>query len=1068
MTDRQPSEKEPPAGAENYVLGEEIAQGGMGVILEARDRKLSRTVAVKVLLPDSDMDEMMRRRFVREATVLARLEHPNIVPIHDIVWENGMPLFYTMKRVNGRTLHEILESLRRGASGPPQEFTLGRLLIVFRKVCDAVAFAHSRGILHRDLKPENIMVGEFGEVLVMDWGVAKLTRPSSEDGLPDDPESVVVSVQAMDRAFSRSGTLAGAVIGTPHFMSPEQARGEVASHDERSDIFSLGAILYAILTLDPPVSGTTMEEVLDQIAAARITPPTGTRPVEAVHGAKPRPSTVLPHCPGGRVPVALSAVAMKALALDKADRFQSVTELAGDIERYQSGFATRAEHAGLWTEFCLLVRRHKLPAALVGLLLAVSAGFLLKVMASERLALREKEAARQALVLSSLSLAEAELRSGNAPAVRAALEEVPEDLRDATWRYLLGESDTSRPLPDIGLKVIDDIAAHPVLPGVFAAAGEGKIVVFGLRDGRRLVEMPLDFSAPAGQPALELHVGFNATGDRLAVGSGSVGGIQIVDLSTRETIARWPSAQVLELAFDPSGSRLLGTFFVPGEAVMNNGVQEWTPNQTILRLLRTADGREVWQARDGFMYKAKFTEEPSALVAYSWDHQLHLMGSDSGEVIRVADTNFFDEFALQPGGKSFVAGNVLGTIKGYDLDGFRQRFEMQPHGSRISRVAFLPGGERFLTAAWLPDGRQSLQCWDAASGRLCHSLAGGSGAIRLSTIHPVSGEVVVVGRNEAKYWETGSLPPVRTFRSGGLHPSAVFWGSEDVLFAPGRDGTQTSADLQSIATDPPSVLWESLDPSLGQPVVSADGRRAAIGRYDSAGMVQVLERDGSGARKVASVEIPGIFDYVRISPSGDRVAMVVDRSSRLALASADGGQAGPELEADGIVRFNDVAWLKGGSRLVALVTSSSPRSTKGSKEMIVLWDAVTGRRLRSAPCHGISNVLCASPDGLLFAESGADRAVRVRDAESLAVELEFRAHNAPLTAMAWSRARPVLATSGEDLLIRLWDVTNGARIEEIHGPLSPPTVLSFSPSGKRLAAASRDGAARIWEPLSLK
>lgn len=171
-------------GSDNYHLGREIARGGMGSILEAEDLKLSRTVAAKVALLESEVDEVTKRRFQREAEVLAQLAHPNIVPIYDIVWEGGVPLFYTMKLVKGRTLQTILNDLRKEDSATLRDYPLNELLDIFRKSCDAIAFAHSKGVLHRDIKPDNIMVGEFGEVLVMDWGLAKLLR---SDGEPDVP-----------------------------------------------------------------------------------------------------------------------------------------------------------------------------------------------------------------------------------------------------------------------------------------------------------------------------------------------------------------------------------------------------------------------------------------------------------------------------------------------------------------------------------------------------------------------------------------------------------------------------------------------------------------------------------------------------------------------------------------------------------------------------------------------------------------------------------------------------------------------------------------------------------------
>ena len=171
-----PDPSPPPLGVENYQLGAEISTGGMGSVLEAHDAKLDRTVAIKVMLLEANADARMRQRFLREAQVLAKLAHPNIVPIYDIVWEDGMPLFYSMKLVKGRTLQAILTDLRKQVPETLRDYSLDRLLTIFRKVCDAIAFAHSQGVLHRDLKPENIMVGEFGEVLVMDWGLAKLTQ----------------------------------------------------------------------------------------------------------------------------------------------------------------------------------------------------------------------------------------------------------------------------------------------------------------------------------------------------------------------------------------------------------------------------------------------------------------------------------------------------------------------------------------------------------------------------------------------------------------------------------------------------------------------------------------------------------------------------------------------------------------------------------------------------------------------------------------------------------------------------------------------------------------------------
>ncbi|MGB0578398.1 MAG: serine/threonine-protein kinase [Limisphaerales bacterium] len=357
------------ADSARYSVGEEIARGGMGAVIEAEETSLERTVAMKVMLSPTTN---ARARFIREATVLARLEHPNIVPIHELGTDEQGRLFYTMKKVEGATLQAVIKGLKRGDTETVAEWSLDHLLSVYRKVCDAIAFAHSRGIIHRDLKPDNIMLGSFGEVLVMDWGLAKLMdeeEPELPAGIEDNTSEVP----------GRSGslTLDGAVIGSPQYMPPEQAVGRVDEIDERSDVFSLGGILYAILTLRPPVPNGSVSEVLEMVKSGGITPPSDLWTTEvgrAGQGPADAPDkrgNDLPHCPGGRVPKALSAVTMQAMAFAREERYAEVTDLAAEIFAYQSGYATSAEHAGALGQFWKLVMRHRGMTATAAVLLVV-------------------------------------------------------------------------------------------------------------------------------------------------------------------------------------------------------------------------------------------------------------------------------------------------------------------------------------------------------------------------------------------------------------------------------------------------------------------------------------------------------------------------------------------------------------------------------------------------------------------------------------------------------------------------------------------------------------------------
>ena len=390
----QPASANPDA-AVPYVFGREIARGGMGCILETEDCKLGRKVAVKIMLWEAGVSEEQKQRFINEAAVLGMLEHPNIVPIHDLGRDSEGQLYYSMKLVKGRTLQAILNDLRKERGDAAQHFTLERLLTIFRKICDAIAFAHSRGIIHRDLKPENVMVGEFGEVLVMDWGIAK--------NFAETEVGAGVASSAWKAASQSVGlTMEGTVMGSPNYMSPEQAGGRMNEMDARSDIFSLGGILYAILTLHPPVEGATVEEVLRKVTTASITPPTsfGTTTGKPktkgtiIEAARIKP---LPHCPGGRVPAALSAVTMKALALKREHRYQNVAAFASDIEAYQNGFATSAENAGAWKQFILLINRHKAAAAVITasllLLAGISAAFTSRLVNERNIAVLERQRA---------------------------------------------------------------------------------------------------------------------------------------------------------------------------------------------------------------------------------------------------------------------------------------------------------------------------------------------------------------------------------------------------------------------------------------------------------------------------------------------------------------------------------------------------------------------------------------------------------------------------------------------------------------------------------------------------
>ena len=263
-----------------------------------------------------------------------------------------------MKFVQGDDLETVLEKLKEGDPGYIEKFPLNRLLSIFKRVCDGVAFANSKGVIHRDLKPENIMVGEFGEVLIMDWGIAKLLNEKTK---LDELEEHNYLSSSLESKKGYKETQCGEVFGTPAYMAPEQILGEVDEIDARTDIYALGGILYNILTLHVPVEEEDLTELFRKVLAAEYK-----KPVEFSTS-----KFILPHIPY-QIPEALSAVAMKALSVDKEKRYKSVKELQQEIIAYETGYATDAQEATRLHKLSLMFNRNVVFVLLVIFILSTA------------------------------------------------------------------------------------------------------------------------------------------------------------------------------------------------------------------------------------------------------------------------------------------------------------------------------------------------------------------------------------------------------------------------------------------------------------------------------------------------------------------------------------------------------------------------------------------------------------------------------------------------------------------------------------------------------------------------
>jgi len=315
----------PDLSATKYTLVRRLDRGGMGTVYLVRDTELDRDVALKVLSAE-DATGALAERMVREARHIARLEHPNIVPVHDAGRLPDGRVFYVMKLVRGKRLDEW-----RGENP-----SLPASLRLFLKVCEAVEFAHAHGVIHRDLKPQNVMVGAFGEALVMDWGLAKALRHEAAAGgadgaAPADSRETTLPIAAA--VASLATTEHGAVVGTPAYMAPEQARGEIALVDERTDVYSLGAILRFLLA----GRGASDGGGTGGIGAASL----------------------------GSAPAPLRSICAKAMAPEREDRYASVRALADDIDRYLGEQPVAAHRESLAERANRLFSRHRTIVVLV-------------------------------------------------------------------------------------------------------------------------------------------------------------------------------------------------------------------------------------------------------------------------------------------------------------------------------------------------------------------------------------------------------------------------------------------------------------------------------------------------------------------------------------------------------------------------------------------------------------------------------------------------------------------------------------------------------------------------------
>ncbi len=981
-------------GREGYAIEGPFAAGGIGRILRARDRYLDRPVALKELLvADRGAAE---RRFVREALLTARLQHPAIVPIYEAGrWPSGEP-FYAMKLVAGRSLRAVIAERR----------TLDERLALLPNVltvAEALAYAHGQGVIHRDLKPENVLVGEYGETVVLDWGLA----PPPRAGAAAAEEAVAAAAGARGGATTDVGaglTVAGAVMGTPQYMPPEQAEGRPV--DARADVYALGAILYHLLTGAPPYEGTTAMAILIKVLSGP-------------------PAAVTERQPG--VPRDLVALVDKAMARAPADRYPSAREFADDLRRFQTGKLVAAHHSTASERLRRWAQRNRTAVVVASIALVVVAAI---GGASIRSVIRNEAEARAAAA--AARAAEAGARAAAARALRRADELALEQARQVaafvpnrTIELLAGLADRSRWRQ---LRVIAADAETHGVSSVFEGHTAGISRVTFSPDGGLVATTSDDCSVRLWDLRGGEHRVLTGHTDEVWRAVFSPDGSRLASTSKDGTVRLWEVATGAPLRIFEAGAPARAVAFVGDGA----------------RLVFSTDARELWSWDPGNGASKRitaceasyFVTNGSRLACVATDRRSVWTGDLDGEdavILPVEGEGLGYAGAMSADGRWLAIAGDDGRVRLWDRE---WRLRLLDAGSeRVRALAFSPDGALLVVGTHGP--KTSL--WRVATGTKVRVLEGASVVIRAEFSRDSSYVVGVASDPTIHLW---SVADGAERRLVGFSQTAL-----GVAFSP--DNRRVAA----VGVDGELRIWEpskALSRRIGE--AGAGGmvfhpREPAVwvGAPDGSIDLWDLEDASSRRRFAAHPERVIVLAY---APAGERLVSL-DARGRARAWDLAGRQVG------------ETVGVEVPPRVFAPVASGR-RVIYSEGEALLVWEVDEGRTWRLGAHEERVVHARVSADGRSVVSGGDDGRVLRWDLDARSWS-EIGRFETPVTAVVMSSDATVIASGSGDSRVLVHDLRRGEEAWEIPAEGLAVRDLALDPEGQRLAVAPRNTVLKVWD-----